>query len=218
MSDSESSNGVRARVMSKLGAAFNRADELGGDLRDKLKERYDESERAQGIVARVSKLRPAKKKFQVRVKQRSAAEEQAPEQTTADAPMPQKIFHQEGLGNPNIAAQIFGKDSCPWTGRAIKLMEDRKIDYDYVDLELMEDPALETNLIEETKQNTVPYVYMGGQFIGGYHATAEIDRLGQLQYAIMPPEVRAAHPEASKISIAARPNSDEVAPGDSEDR
>ena len=59
-----------------------------------------------------------------------------------------------------------------------------------------------------------PRLSPDGQFVGGYNATAEIDRLGQLQYAIMPPEVRASHPEASKITIAARPNTDEVAPAD----
>lgn len=211
MSETTQPENLRKRLLAKAAEAFNRADELGGDLRDYLIERYHSSERAQAIGQRFGKLLPTKKKFEVRLKKHAAAD--AGEASDPPAVTPTMI-HSDGVADPNLPAQIFGRNSCPWTGRVIRLMEDRKIDYDYVDLDDLDDAALETRLVEETKQNTVPYVFLGGQFVGGYNATAEIDRLGQLQYAILPPEVRASHPEASKIEIAPRPNTDENAPAE----
>ena len=63
----------------------------------------------------------------------------------------------------------------------------------------------------------MPYVYLRGQFVGGFNALAEIDRLGQLEFAVMDAAERAADPRAGKVDIAPRPNSDEVAPGESAD-
>ena len=55
-------------------------------------------------------------------------------------------------------------------GRAITLLERHKLDYDYVDLEEPEHEAKLAPLRAETKQHTVPYVYLRGQFIGGFNA------------------------------------------------
>ena len=82
-----------------------------------------------------------------------------------------------GLGDPAIKAQIYGKKSCPWTGRAITLLERHKVDFDFVDLEEPEHEAKLAPLALETKQNTVPYVYLRGRFIGGFNALSEVDRL-----------------------------------------
>jgi glutaredoxin 3 len=120
-----------------------------------------------------------------------------------------------GFGDPAVKAQIFGKKSCPWTGRAITLLEKHKVDFDYVDLEEPEHEAKLTPLSLETKQNTVPYVYLRGQFVGGFNALSEIDRLGQLEVAMMTAEERAkAPPHLRNVVISARPNTDEVAPAE----
>ena len=69
----------------------------------------------------------------------------------------------------------------------------------------------------ETKQNTVPYVYLRGVFIGGFNALSEIERLGQLEVALMSAEERANAPAHLKsIEIVARPNTDEVAPAETD--
>jgi len=212
MSETTQPESLRKRLVARAVDAFNRADELGGDLRDYLVERYRSSDRMHAIGQRFGSLLPTKKKVELRVKKATPA---AAEEPSAPPQAASAMVHGDGLADPNLSAQIFGRNSCPWTGRVIRLLEDRKVDYDLVDLDELEDPALETKLVEETKQNTVPYVFLGGQFVGGYNATAEIDRMGQLQYAVMPPHLRATHPEASKIEIAPRPNTDETAPAES---
>ena len=80
-----------------------------------------------------------------------------------------------GFGDPGIKAQIFGKKSCPWSGRAITLLEKHKVDFDWVDLEEPENEAKLVLLQVETKQHTVPFVYLRGAFIGGFNALAEVE-------------------------------------------
>jgi hypothetical protein len=54
-----------------------------------------------------------------------------------------------------------------------------------------------------------------GQFIGGFNALAEIERLGQLEFALMTKEERANAPaHLRSIEIVARPNTDEIAPAE----
>ena len=70
-------------------------------------------------------------------------------------------------------------------------------------------------LSNETKQHTVPFIYLRGQFIGGFNALAEIERLGQLEFALMTAEERAALPEHKRnVVIVPRPNTDEVVPAE----
>src|SRR5437868_3861300 len=78
------------------------------------------------------------------------------------------------LGDAAVKAQIYGKKSCPWSGRAITLFERHKVDHDFVDLEEPEHEPKHLRLINETKQHTVPYVFLRGQFVGGFNALAEI--------------------------------------------
>jgi glutaredoxin len=120
-----------------------------------------------------------------------------------------------GFGNPAIKAQIFGKRSCPWTGRAISLLERHKVDFDFVDLEEPEHEAKQVKLTHETRQNTVPYVYLRGKFVGGFNALSEIERLGQLEVALMSKEELTRAPAHLRaVEIVPRPNTDEVAPAE----
>jgi glutaredoxin 3 len=211
-------------VVGKLKAAFNRADELGGEARDWLVERYQESPRAQALLGKLRR----KKHGEVIVRERpkTARKEPAakapkakPEKVSAKAkpaatPAAAAPVAAKGFGDPELKAQVYGRKSCPWTGRAIKLLEDRKVDYDFVDLDDAR-PGTDIALVAESKQNTTPYVYLRGQFVGGYNALAEIDRLGQLDFALMTQAERdAAPPHVVRVVIVPRPNTDEVAPAE----
>lgn len=199
------------QLTSRVRSALDRADELGGDLRDYLQERWAHDPRLAGVRARVAKLRgkdapnptaapPAKVARHTPVTDAPAAAPAAP----------------IGLGNPNLPAQIYGKNSCPWTGRAMTVLEKHKVDYDFIDLEQQEHEKFLPLLATETHQTTVPYVYLRGTFIGGYNALAEIERLGQLEVAMMSAEERAKAPAHLRmIEVVARPNTDEVAPAES---
>jgi glutaredoxin len=134
---------------------------------------------------------------------------------TKPAPGPAAETKPKGFGDPAIKAQIYGKRSCPWSGRAISLLERHKVDFDFVDLEEPEHEAKLAPLSLETRQNTVPYVYLRGRFVGGFNALSEIERLGQLEVALMSGEELAAAPAHLRaVEIVPRPNTDEVAPAE----
>ena len=72
-----------------------------------------------------------------------------------------------------------------------------------------------TRLVGETKQNTVPYVFLRGEFIGGFNALNEVERLGQLEIKTIELSGRnSANPRLKNILIAERPNTDEVVPAE----
>ena len=209
---------VKTRVI----AALERADELGGDLRDYVKDRWEHDARVAKLKDRVARLtgKPVAAARPVAPAQGTKAANVAATAAVATgaAPMPAKAAPASaGFGKPELPAQIFGKKSCPWTGRAITVLERHKVDYDFVDIEEPEHEKLAVPLATETKQHTVPYVYLRGQFIGGYNALAEVERLGQLEYALMSAEEKAKAPAHVKhVEIAPRPNTDEVAPAEAE--
>jgi glutaredoxin len=212
MSQSESRDkNWTKQATAKLFAALNRADELGGELRDYLQDKMASDPRY--VSARKTVARWLGRSYESREeashKAQAAAERTAAAAATAPADKPR------GLGDPAIKAQIYGRRSCPWTGRAITLLERNKVDFDFVDLDEAEHEAKLTPLAVETRQNTVPYIYLRGTFIGGFNALSEIERLGQLEVALMSREELARAPaHVRAVEIVARPNTDEVAPAE----
>ena len=203
---------VRTRVV----AALERADELGGDLRDYLKDRWQHDARLAPLKDRVERWTGKGHAAPPRPGTGSKAANVATAAAVAvGAPVAAAPSQPVGLGKPSIPAQIYGKKSCPWTGRAITILERLKVDYDFVDIEEPEHEKLALPLATETKQHTVPYVYLRGQFIGGFNALAEVERLGQLEFLLLSAEEKAKAPEHVRhVVIAARPNTDEVAPAE----
>jgi glutaredoxin len=203
----------------KLFSALNRADEIGGEVRDFLQERVATDERYINVRKRVAKLLGKDYVSRAEVDARAKAAE-AKRKAVAAPSAPTKTEAQaaakgKGFGDPSLKAQIFGKNSCPWSGRAITLLEKHKLDYDYIDLEQPEHEAKLVPLTIETKQHTQPFVYLRGQFIGGFNALAEVERLGQLELAMMTKEERANAPaHLRNVEIVARPNTDEIVPAE----
>jgi glutaredoxin len=200
-------------LKSRVKEVLDRADELGGDLRDYLKNRWEHDERLASVRERIDRMRGRTPTVPARAKPAASAPSTAT--TTAAAPAPAAPAKPVGLGNPGLPAQIYGKNSCAWTGRSITVLEKHKVDYDYIDLEQQENEKYLPLLAIETHQNTVPYVFLRGKFIGGYNALAEVERLGQLEVALMTAEEREKAPAHLRmVEIVARPNTDEVAPAD----
>jgi len=215
MTESSKKNLAKQATERVLGA-LNRADEIGGEIRDYLQEKVATDPRYVNARKRIAKLMGREFESRDEVQQAATQRAQKVAAVAATAKTTAKP-KQAGYGDPSLKAQIFGKKSCPWTGRAITLLERHKVDYEYLDLE---EPEHETKLMPlalETKQNTVPFVYLRGQFIGGFNALSEVERLGQLEVAMMSPdELENAPAHLKKLSIAARPNTDEVAPAESD--
>ena len=200
-----------ARATTKLFAALNRADELGGELRDYLQDKVAHDPRYARARQRVERWlgrTPAPARAAA-----PAPVAPAPAAGAAAAPAPRP----RGFGDPTIKAQSDGKRSSPWTGRAITLLERHKVDFDFVDVEEPEHESKHVVLSQETHQHTVPYVYLRGRFIGGFNALFEIERLGQLEIALMSKEELAAAPaHVRAVEIVPRPNTDEVAPAETD--
>jgi len=203
-----------ARVMH----ALNRADEIGGEVRDYIQDKVLTDDRYVAARKRVARLfgKGYESKTEQTAKAQAVAEKKAAvAAVTPDPTVTAEAQKSKGFGDPSIKAQIFGRKSCPWSGRAITLLEKHKVDYDFVDLDDPEQEPKLTKLANETHQNTVPFVYLRGVFVGGFNALSEIERLGQLEVALMSKDERAkALAHLRSVEIVARPNTDEVAPAD----
>jgi glutaredoxin len=199
----------------KLFAALNRADELGGELRDYLQDKVATDPRYVNARKRIAKLLGRAYESRDEVAAAARRVEAKKKAGAATGPAPAAVKNTAGsLGDPAIKAQIFGKKSCPWTGRAITVLERNKVDYDFVDLEEPEHEAKLVRLSNDTKQHTVPFVFLRGQFIGGFNALAEVERLGQLEFAVMTADEQAKVPTHARFEIVSRPNTDEVVPAE----
>ena len=223
MSESGNDKKWTEQAAAKLLAALNRADEIGGELRDYVQDKMASD-------PRWASAREAFDRLLGRAPQRPASPPSAPAAaapapaagaaaasaaTATPAPAAATESKSKGFGDPGIKAQIFGKRSCPWTGRALSLLERHKVDFDFIDLEEPEHEAKLAPLTSETRQNTVPYVYLRGKFVGGFNALSEIERLGQLEVALMSKEELTRAPAHLRaVEIVPRPNTDEVAPAE----
>jgi glutaredoxin len=197
----------------KLFAVLNRADELGGELRDYVQDKVVTDPRYVLARKRIAKL--FGKSYESRAEVEAKAKQKAAKKAAAAAPTPVKAAPPTGgFGDPSIKAQVFGKKSDPWTGRAITVLERNKVDFDNIDLEEPEHEGKLAPLSNETKQHTVPFVFLRGHFIGGFNALAEIERLGQLEYALMTAAEREKVPAHARFEIVPRPNTDEVVPAE----
>ena len=199
-------------------SAFNRADELGGEVRDYVLEHTD-SESFKRLSERLARVRGQEQAlFDERVKKAQA--EFIAEATAAEPPPTAAALasRKQGLGDETIPAQVYGRTSCPWTGRAMTALNNLRVDYDFIDLDDPDHMVLQAKLVGETGQNTVPYVYLRGTFIGGFNHLSEVIRAGQFEYMTMANEAKAkANPMSRKSSIAPRATRDEVAPGELSD-
>ncbi len=190
----------------QVAAGLNRADELGGDLRDYLLERKD-SPRLRAIGERLAKIggvRLEDEDAELRKREAAfaAAAAAAPPPTAAENAAREK---KKGLGDVEVAAQVYGRKSCPWTGRAMTLLNEGKVDFDFIELDDSENTHLEGKLVATTKQDTVPYIYLRGEFVGGYNELNEVVRLGELSYRILnAADRKAADATRKKVEIAKR--------------
>ena len=199
----------------KLVALLNRADELGGELRDYIQEKMATDERYIKARKRVAKLlgREWESQAEVAERERRAEAARKARREAAGRRRRRRAKAAAGLRRSVDQGADFGKKSDPWTGRAITILERNKVDFDFVDTEEPEHEAKLVPLANETKQHTVPFIYLRGQFIGGFNALAEIERLGQLEYALMTAAEREKVPPHARFEIVSRPNTDEVVSG-----
>src|SRR5690242_15603056 len=96
-------------------AALNRADEIGGEVRDYLQDKLTVDPRYIQARKRVAKLFGREYVSRDEVAKQAAAAEAQRKAVAAPTPVVKRDA-SAGFGNPELKAQIFGKKSCPWTG------------------------------------------------------------------------------------------------------
>ncbi|MCB0413699.1 MAG: glutaredoxin 3 [Bdellovibrionales bacterium] len=67
---------------------------------------------------------------------------------------------------------------CPFCSMASRLLNSKGIDYEEINLDGK--PEEKAELIQKTGHMTVPQIFIGNEFIGGYQELAALDASGQL--------------------------------------
>lgn len=159
-----------------------------------------------GVKAR---LRAAADQAEAQIKKRIAAlATPDPSPLVGFNPQTESTKHPENAafsyGDVRKAVQVFGARTCPWSSRALRLLKSEGIEPVYLDLDHEASRAMRDELRNETGQASVPYVFLRGEFIGGFDALDEICRLGQLGYFVLPEAERSKHPDHGKFAVAKR--------------
>jgi len=78
----------------------------------------------------------------------------------------------------DIKVMLYSKTGCGYCVRAKELLREKGIPYEEVELTNKKDLIIK--LVNQTGQNTVPYVFVNDEFIGGYHELRDRDEDGNL--------------------------------------
>ena len=78
----------------------------------------------------------------------------------------------------DLKVLLYTKDTCKYCILAKELLDKNTISYEVIELGNNRD--LHQKMADQTGQNTVPYVYVNGEFIGGYKSLKELEESGKL--------------------------------------
>lgn len=74
--------------------------------------------------------------------------------------------------------QIYFKDWCPYSQRALKLLDDKGVDFEAIDV--TNDLERELEMRGRAGRTSVPQIFVGAQHLGGYDDIAALDKAGML--------------------------------------
>ncbi len=74
--------------------------------------------------------------------------------------------------------EIYFKDWCPYSQRALQLLDAKGIDYEAIDV--TNDLERELEMRERAGRTSVPQIFVGALHLGGYDDIAALDRAGKL--------------------------------------
>jgi glutaredoxin 3 len=76
------------------------------------------------------------------------------------------------------SVRVYTKRSCAYCARAKALLARKGVAFDEIDVE--QDDALRSWLVEATGQRTVPQIFVGDRPLGGFDDVDALDREGRL--------------------------------------
>lgn len=81
---------------------------------------------------------------------------------------------------------IYTKDHCPYCIRAKKLLTDKQVEFEEINLEgqFQEIEALK----EKTQFRTLPQIFVGDTFVGGFQELSAFEATGELDRLIKVPQ------------------------------
>lgn len=74
--------------------------------------------------------------------------------------------------------EIYFKDWCPYSRRALKLLDEKGVDYEAIDV--TNDLERELEMRERAGRTSVPQIFVGALHLGGYDDIAALDKQGKL--------------------------------------
>ena len=74
--------------------------------------------------------------------------------------------------------QIYFKDWCPYSQLALKLLREKGVDFEAIDV--TNDLKRELEMRERAGRTSVPQVFVGALHLGGYEDIAALDKAGEL--------------------------------------
>lgn len=76
---------------------------------------------------------------------------------------------------------IYTTKTCPFCRASKHLLKERGLEFEEIDI--TDDCKLQESLYLKTSYETVPLIFFGKKFIGGFEAIKEMDERGQLKQA-----------------------------------
>lgn len=82
------------------------------------------------------------------------------------------------VSEKNLDIVIYSKNSCIYCIKAKKLLDEKQIQYKLI--ELSDNRDLHLKLASQTGQNTVPYIFINNNFIGGFQNLLDLENNDEL--------------------------------------
>ena len=73
---------------------------------------------------------------------------------------------------------LYSADWCPFCNRAKKLLTDRNIDFEEINVD--EKPGAREEITKKTGHKTIPQIFIRDEFIGGYTELSALNESGEL--------------------------------------
>ena len=76
------------------------------------------------------------------------------------------------------SVEIYSKSWCPYCNKAKALLQSKGVDYEEIDT--THDEAREREMVQRSRRQTVPQIFILGQSVGGYDDLAQLNASGEL--------------------------------------